>query len=167
MKFSKLLRTPDDVGLTVLRIAAAVVVWPHGAQKFLGLFGGHGPSATVSFMNQALGIPPALAWLAIIAEFFGSIALALGLLTRFAALGVFSTLAVGMLMVHLPNGFFMNWTGQQKGEGIEFFVFALPVLALLVWRGGGAWSIDRAFTKGKSEGEAVPTNYEAGARLSS
>ncbi|MBS1715594.1 MAG: DoxX family protein [Armatimonadetes bacterium] len=165
--WQRVLSTSDDFALTVLRISAAVVVWPHGAQKLLGWFGGHGPEGTVGFMGQALGVPPALAWLVIIAEFFGSIALALGLLTRVAALGIFSTLAVAVVMVHLPNGFFMNWTGQQKGEGIEYFLFALPVLAILLWRGAGAWSVDKALTGLGPPAVSSSGPYERGPKLSS
>lgn len=130
----------------VLRLAAAIVIWPHGAQKVLGWFGGHGLQATVGFMSS-MGIPPPFAWLAIAAEFLGGIALALGLLTRVAALGVFSTMAVALFMVHAKNGFFMNWTGQQAGEGIEYFVYALAVLGVLVWNGGGRASLDRLLQK--------------------
>jgi len=163
----RVFKTKDDAALTVLRLAVAAVIWPHGAQKLLGLFGGYGPIGTVGFMNQSLGIPPVFAWLAIIAEFFGSIALALGLLTRVSAFGILSTLAVGMTMVHLPNGFFMNWTGQQKGEGIEFFLLALPLLAVLVWRGAGAWSLDQAVSNFLARKQSSSGRYETGAELSS
>lgn len=136
------LRTERDGALTVLRIAAGLMIWPHGAQKLLGLFGGYGVEGTLGFFTS-MGIPPFLGWAAILAEFFGGIALVTGLLTRPAALGVLATLAVAALTVHLPNGFFMNWSGQQKGEGIEFFLLALPVLGVVAWKGAGAWSVDR------------------------
>jgi len=47
-------------------------------------------------------------------------------------------------MVHLPNGFFMNWTGQQKSEGFEFHLLALSIAAVLIVRGTGALSVDHA-----------------------
>lgn len=140
------LATGNDGSLLALRLAAGLVIWPHGAQKVLGWFGGHGLAGTVGFMSS-MGVPPVFAYLAIAAEFLGGIALLLGLFTRVAAFGVFSTMAVAVLMVHAKNGFFMNWTGQQAGEGIEYFIYALAVLGVLVWKGGGRASIDRILTR--------------------
>lgn len=137
--------TASDGGVTTLRLAAALVIWPHGAQKVLGWFGGHGLQGTLGFMTS-MGIPPVMAWMAILAEFVGGIALALGLFTRLAAVGVFGTMLTAMLMVHAKNGFFMNWSGQQAGEGIEYFVYALAVLGVVAWKGGGTWSLDRKLT---------------------
>jgi putative oxidoreductase len=161
----KLLATDNDWGQTVLRLAAGIVIWPHGAQKLLGLFGGYGLEGTLGFLTK-MGIPLAFAWLAVIAEFFGGLALALGLFSRIAALGVFSTLAVALVMVHLPNGFFMNWSGNQKGEGIEYFLFALPVLALVVWRGAGAFSLDRLIAQKAQEAEPGARSFSPEPRLS-
>jgi putative oxidoreductase len=144
--WAKLVATRDDWVLTLLRVAAGVVIWPHGAQKLLGWFGGYGLQGTLGFMTGS-GIPLVFAWLAIIAEFFGGLGLVLGFMTRVAAFGVFVTMATAVLMIHAKNGFFMNWTGQQKGEGIEYFIYALVVLGTLVWSGGGAVSVDRALAK--------------------
>jgi putative oxidoreductase len=127
---------PIDIALFILRLTAAVVVWPHGAQKALGIFGGHGLSGTVAGMSH-LGIPVLLAYVVIAVEFLGPVALALGVLTRLAALGIAVDMAVAAYMVHLPNGFFMNFAGNQKGEGIEFFLFAVGISLALVIAGSG------------------------------
>lgn len=142
----RLTLTKQDWAVTALRVAAGVVIWPHGAQKLLGWFGGYGLQGTLGFMTGS-GIPLVFAWLAIIAEFFGGLGLILGLLTRVAAFGVFATMATAVLMIHLKNGFFMNWTGQQKGEGFEYFIYALVVLGVVMWRGGGAASVDGVVAK--------------------
>ena len=80
----RLMSTSDDVVLTTLRLVLGVVYFAHGAQKMLGWFGGNGFSATMGFFEQNMHIPALLAFLAIAAEFFGSIGLILGFLTRIA-----------------------------------------------------------------------------------
>jgi putative oxidoreductase len=127
---------PNDIALFILRLSTAVVLWPHGAQKALGLFGGYGISGTVAGLGH-MGIPAVLAYVVIAVEFLGPIALALGVLTRLAALGIAVDMAVAAYMVHLPNGFFMNFAGNQKGEGIEFFIFAVGIALALVIAGSG------------------------------
>jgi putative oxidoreductase len=142
-----LTRTPHDPVAAFLQITLAVVLAPHGAQKVFGWFGGYGLSGTLGFMSPGLGIPVAIAVLAIAAESLGSLALAAGLLTRVAALGVLAVMVVAALLVHLPNGFFMNWSGAQGGEGFEYHVLAGALALALVIRGGGAWSLDRALSR--------------------
>jgi putative oxidoreductase len=129
------------------RLVAAVVFFPHGAQKLLGWFGGPAFAATMEALTQKRGIPAVLAFLVIIAEFFGSLGLAVGFLTRLAAFGLGCVMVTAALLVHLPNGFFMNWTGTQKGEGFEFHVLALGILIALLWKGGGRASVDRMLTR--------------------
>jgi putative oxidoreductase len=90
-----------------------------------------------------LHIPAPLAFLAIAAEFFGGLGLILGFLTRIAAFGIAVNMVVAVIMVHSGNGFFMNWTGTQKGEGFEYHLLALAVTAFLMIRGAGALSLDR------------------------
>ena len=143
---SKLIRTDDDRAALVARLVLALVIFPHGAQKALGWFGGFGVEGTVGFMGT-LGIPAALAWLAIAAEFLGSIALVVGLLGRVAAFGIMVNMIVATLTVHLPNGFFMNWSGQQRGEGFEFFILAIGLALVVIMKGSGALSADRALTR--------------------
>jgi putative oxidoreductase len=141
-----LFQTEDDKVLTILRLVLAVVFLAHGSQKMLGWFGGYGFKATMGFFTQTMHIPAALAFLAISAEFFGGLGLLLGLLSRVAAFGITVNMLVAVFMTHLPNGFFMNWTGQQKGEGFEFHLLVIALTLALIIRGAGAFSLDRAIS---------------------
>ncbi|HEV8143719.1 MAG TPA: DoxX family protein [Methylomirabilota bacterium] len=125
----------------VLRLTLAIVIFPHGAQKVLGWFGGHGLRGTLGFFGSQ-GIPLPLALLAIAAEFLGSIGLAVGLLTRVAAFGIACVMVVAVLTVHAKVGFFMNWFGTQKGEGFEFHLLAIGIAVALIIGGAGRWSLD-------------------------
>jgi putative oxidoreductase len=142
----KLMSTGNDVAFTILRIVLGVVFLAHGSQKMLGLFGGYGFHATMEFFTH-MGMPAAVAFLIICTEFFGGLGLIFGLLTRIAALGIAGLMIGAIFMVHLPNGFFMNWAGNQKGEGIEYHLLVLAVAAALLLRGAGAFSVDRALSK--------------------
>ena len=115
----KLLATDDDLATAILRLALGIVFFAHGAQKMLGWFGGSGFSATMGFFTGGMHLPAPLAFLAIAAEFFGGLGLILGFLTRIAAFGIAVNMAVAIATVHGAMGFFMNWTGRQKGEGFE------------------------------------------------
>jgi putative oxidoreductase len=123
----------NDLALFLLRLALGGVMWAHGAQKLLGLFGGEG---TREFVHQAahLGFPAALAWLVIAIEFLGGIALVLGVLSRLAALGYAGVMAAGIWKLYAANGFFMNWHGvAHRGEGCEYpLVLGVVALVLLV-----------------------------------
>jgi len=111
-----------------------VVMFPHGAQKTLGWFGGHGLKGTMKFFTSS-GTTAILALLAIVAEFLGPLGLAVGLLTRVAALGIACVMLVAMATVHWQYGFFMNWFGDQKGEGIEYHLLVLGIaIALIIAR---------------------------------
>jgi len=145
--FRKIISTSDDKILTLLRVVLGIVIFPHGAQKVLGWFGGFGIAGTYGFLTQQMHIPAALAVLVFAAEFLGSIGLLVGFLGRVAAFGIAVNLAVAVFLVHLPNGFFMNWSGQQKGEGIEFFILAIGVAIAIMIGGSGAYSIDLALTR--------------------
>jgi putative oxidoreductase len=127
----------NDIALLILRLTAAIVLWPHGAQKALGLFGGPGIAGTVAGLNGHFGLPVVLVYLVIAIEFLGPIALVLGVLTRLAALGIAIDMAAAAIMVHLANGFFMNFAGNQKGEGIEYFIYAVGIALALVIAGPG------------------------------
>ena len=145
--FKRLISTSDDMTLTILRLVLGVVFFAHGAQKMLGWFGGYGYSGTMGFFTQQFHIPAPLAFLAIVTEFFGGLGLILGFLTRIPALGIAVEMIAVIFMVHLPNGFFMNWTGAQKGEGFEYHLLAIAMAAVLLLRGAGVYSVDRALSK--------------------
>jgi putative oxidoreductase len=140
----KLLATPDDWTITILRLVLGVIFFAHGAQKAIGWFGGDGFSGTMGWFTQQMHIPSVFAFLAICAEFLGGIGLILGALGRVAAFGIACIMLVAVPMVHLQNGFFMNWTGQQKGEGFEYHLLAFSIAVVLMVRGSGAFSVDHA-----------------------
>jgi putative oxidoreductase len=139
----KLIATDNDSATAILRLVLGVIFFAHGAQKMLGWFGGYGFTGTMGFFTGVMHIPAVFAFLAIAAEFFGGLGLIFGLLTRVASFGVFCNMIVAVAMVHAQFGFWMNWTGTQKGEGYEYHLLALATTALLMVRGAGAASVDR------------------------
>jgi putative oxidoreductase len=145
--WKRLIDTKEDISAFVLRLILGIVFFPHGAQKVLGWFGGHGFSATLDGFTHKMHIPIILAFLAIAAEFLGSIALVFGFLTRLAAFGIAIVMAVAIYMVHAHNGFFMNWSGMQKGEGFEYHLLAFAIALALIIKGGGSFSIDKKISK--------------------
>jgi putative oxidoreductase len=140
--WKKLISTENDIATAVLRIMLGVVFFPHGAQKVLGWFGGYGFAGTYDAFTNKMGIPGLFALLAFAAEFLGSIGLVFGFMTRLAAFGIFCVMAVAVKMLHWQHGFFMNWFGQQKGEGFEYHLLVMAIAAALMIRGAGAYSVD-------------------------
>src|SRR5271165_5859096 len=122
--------TANDHTLALVRLVLGIVFFMHGAQKTLAWFGGYGFHATMHFFTVDLGIPAVFALLAIAAEFLGGIGLIVGFLSRIAAFGISVNMLVAILMVHIHNGIFMNWFGNQKGEGYEYHLLAI-VLCIL------------------------------------
>lgn len=154
----RLFQTPDDRLLTLLRLVAGVIFFAHGAQKLLGWFGGFGYSGTMHAFTIS-GIPAPLAFLAIAAEFFGGLGLIVGLLGRVAAFGISVNMLVAIATVHAKNGLFMNWTGTQRGEGIEYHLLVLAITLAIIIRGAGALSLDRLI--GRERPQAVPLRRAA------
>ncbi len=144
--FSSLVATGDTFAATALRLALGIMILPHGLQKTLGWFGGYGFKGTMGYLTTQVGAPWIFAFLAILAESVGGVMLIAGLGTRVAALGVGGVMLVAAAQ-HRSNGFFMNWFGNQKGEGIEFHLLALGMVVALLILGGGKWSIDSLLTR--------------------
>lgn len=142
----KWMQTDDDVGRLIVRLALGIVMFPHGAQKLLGWFGGSGFAGTLQFFTSQFNMPAVLVLLVIIAEFFGAISLITGFLGRVGAFGILCVMLGAIFMVHLPNGFFMNWYGNQKGEGIEYHILAIGMALAILVKGSGAFSIDRSMS---------------------
>lgn len=138
---SSLVATSDSLAPLFLRLSLAVMILPHGLQKTLGWFGGYGFQGTMGYLTGTVGAPWIFALLAILAESVGGVMLLAGVGTRLAALGIGGVMVVAATQ-HWSHGFFMNWFGQQKGEGIEFFVLALGIVLALLVLGGGKWSLD-------------------------
>ncbi len=134
--------TDRNVSTTLLRLTLGVVMFPHGAQKMLGWFGGPGFSSTVEGLAQHAGLPAFVAVLVICAEFFGSLALIVGLFSRAATLGIAAVMVGAIFIAHLSNGFFMNWYGAQAGEGYEYHLLAIGIALAIAIKGSGAFSLD-------------------------
>ena len=142
----RLLSTNNSIVPLIARLSLGLVMFPHGAQKMLGWFGGYGFSGTMGFFTGTMHIPAVFALLAILAEFLGSLGLIAGLFSRIAALGIAVNMVVAILMVHSANGFFMNWYGKQPGEGFEYHLLAIGLALIVMIHGGGALSLDRAIS---------------------
>src|SRR5580692_32470 len=142
----RLYATNDSAATAILRLVLGFIFFAHGAQKLLGWFGGFGFAGTMNFFTGMMHIPAPLAFLAIAAEFFGGIGLIVGFLTRIAAFGIGVNMLVAIMTVHHAFGLFMNWTGTQKGEGFEFHLLVLAIVAFLMIRGAGALSVDRVLS---------------------
>jgi putative oxidoreductase len=149
-----LFKTNESYTQVIARLTLGLVMFPHGAQKALGWFGGYGFSGTMNFFTDQMHIPAVFALLAIAAEFAGSIALIVGALSRVAAFGIGVVMAVAIVTTHASNGFFMNWFGNHKGEGFEYHLLALGLALVVVIAGAGKWSIDRLLDRPFSLGGA-------------
>lgn len=140
---AKLLGTPNSWTIAIIRIVLGVAVFPHGAQKLLGWFGGYGFDGTMNYFTGTVGLPWIIGFLVIVLEFFGAIALIIGIGTRIVA-AAYIVLALGIVFTtHIQHGFFINWFGNQMGEGYEYFLLWIAMAIALVLNGAGKFSIDR------------------------
>ncbi len=137
-----LTRTSGAVAPLIARLTLAVVFFPHGAQKVLGWFGGYGFTGTMGYFTSTAHLPYAIALLPVLTEFLAPFALAAGFLTRIAALALGFEMFVAIMTVHGANGFFMNWFGNQKGEGYEYHLLVIGLALALIVQGAGRWSVD-------------------------
>ena len=137
------LRTTNDPGAFVARMALGGVILPHGAQHALGWFGGYGFAGTYGWMTDTLGFPGALAALAIVTELVAPVALIVGLGGRMAAVGIAGVM-IGAASTHLADGFFMNWFGwlPPGREGFEYHLLAIGLAGVVMLKGSGALSLD-------------------------
>jgi len=143
----KLFDTDDHLSGTILRLLLGLVFLPHGLQKLLGWFGGAGFDASLKWLSSSHSLPIIIAVLPIIAESIGALALISGFFTRIAAFGIAVDMIVAVCLVHLKNGFFMNWGGKQPGEGFEYHILAVAIALALMIMGGGRWSVDKAIAE--------------------
>jgi putative oxidoreductase len=138
----KILENKTDIAVLVLRITVGLVIFAHGAQKLFGWFGGYGFTGTLGYFTGTVGLPYIVGFLVIIGESIGMIALVLGLLTRFSALSLIVIMGGAFFIDHLPNGFYMNWFGQNAGEGFEFDILIIGASAAIAALGAGRYSVD-------------------------
>jgi putative oxidoreductase len=128
-----------ELALLGLRLVVGLMFAAHGAQKLFGAFGGGGIQGT-SGMFDKLGLRPGKlhAWAGGVAEFFGGLLIALGLLTPFAAAALIGVMTGAVLTVHLRNGFF------NPDGGFEYNLVVIAALFALSGVGAGEWSLDNA-----------------------
>jgi putative oxidoreductase len=137
----RLLQTTNDPVLTIIRLTLGLIFFAHGAQKALGWFGGYGFAETLGTFSK-MGMPVALGLFVILTEFLGSLALICGVFARVASGAIILLMAGAVAMVHVQFGFYMNWFGQQKGEGFEYHLLVIGLAVAVLIRGAGALSID-------------------------
>ena len=142
--FGWLLDGPATWAPTIARLALGVVILPHGLQKLVGAFGGAGFDGTIEHFTVGMGLPWIVAFAVIMFESVGALMLLLGLLSRLAAAGITAVMIGAIVMVHAEVGWFMNWNGDQAGEGFEFHLLAIGLAAIVMVAGGGKISLDRA-----------------------
>jgi putative oxidoreductase len=139
---------PNNWAALIARLTVGIVIFPHGAQKLLGWFGGYGFSGTINFLTGGAHLPYILALLVILIESFGALFLFFGFLTRLAALGMLCNFIGIIFTSHIQNGFFMNWANApDKGQGYEFHLLVVGISLALLIAGGGALSIDAAIAR--------------------
>ena len=144
------IETSDDVRGLVARVVLGAVIFPHGAQHLLGWFGGFGFHGTRAWMESTLGVPRIVAGSSIVLELAALILLVVGAGGRFAAAWMAAFLAVAA-STHASSGFFMNWLGNQKGEGFEYHFLAIALAVTVVLTGSGKLSVDRWLTTRAAE----------------
>lgn len=139
-------RSAVDWALLVARVIVGVIFMAHGAQKLFGAFGGPGLSAIVQMMGP-------LGYFVSTGELFGGLGLIFGFLSRFSAASIILIMLGAIITVHAQFGFFMNWAGNQAGEGFEYHLLAIVALLPIVIVGPGRFAIGRLLPLPKGAGE--------------
>jgi putative oxidoreductase len=144
MTLDRIFATAPSTRNLVLRLLLAAVIFPHGAQKLLGWFGGYGFTGTMGYFTGTVHVPYLVGLIVIVAESFGALAIAAGLFTRAAALAIAASMIGAALSVHAANGWFMNWFATMPAgtEGIEYFLPVLGLAGVLAVEGAGRASAD-------------------------
>ena len=140
-------QTDESINNLIIRVMLGIVMFPHGAQKLLGWFGGYGLEGTLGFFTNQMGMSMIIAILVILGESLGALGLIAGFLTRFCAVGILFIMSGAIVMVHASNSFFMNWSGKQGGEGFEYHLLAIALCLPLLISGGGRFSADGFIAK--------------------
>ena len=142
-----LFQTNASFSYWVPRVILGCVMFPHGAQKLFGWFGGFGFTNTMTYFTETAGLPWIIAFLIIMGESLGSLGIILGFFTRLSAFGLICIMVGAIITVHIPNGLFMNWFGKQAGEGFEYHLLVIGISIPLLISGGGKYSVDGLINK--------------------
>ena len=146
-RIKRVLNSENYWGATLARLTLGVVLFPHGAQKMLGWFGGYGFIGTLNAFTVQMKLPWIIAFSVILIEFFGSIFLILGLGSRLWALSIAGLFTGIIFTTHLPYGFFMNWQGNQAGEGYEYALLIIGIAMAVLLSGSGKYALDTQLLK--------------------
>lgn len=143
----KIFAANNDWAGLITRLTVGIILFPHGAQKMLGIFGGYGFSGTMGFFTGTLHLPWLIAFLVIIIEFIGSLSLIAGFASRIWSLLIIILMLGIIFTSHIHNGFFMNWYGSQKGEGYEYHLLIIGLSLATLINGSGKYSADSLILK--------------------
>ena len=144
---NKIFKTNNDWTGVITRLTIGLILFPHGAQKMLGMFGGYGFTGTMGFFTDTMNLPWIIGFLVIIIEFIGALSLIAGFASRiWSALTIILFLGI-IFTSHLHNGFFMNWFGNQKGEGYEYHLLIVGLAIATLINGSGKYSVDERLVK--------------------
>ncbi len=155
---NKIFNTNNDLTGFITRITLGLILFPHGAQKMLGLFGGYGFNGTMNFFTGSLHMPWIIGFFVIIIEFVGALSFIAGFASRiWSALTII--LFIGIIFIsHIHNGFFMNWFGNQKGEGYEYHLLIIGLSVATLVNGSGKYSVDKLINKDEIRRRATANN---------
>ncbi|MTI39709.1 DoxX family protein [Fulvivirga lutimaris] len=144
---NKILNTDSNRGALIARLTLGIVLFPHGAQKMLGWFGGYGFAGTMDAFTNQMHLPWIVALAVIMIEFFGSIFLILGFASRLWSLAIAGLFSGIIYTTHLEHGFFMNWFGNQAGEGYEYALLIIGIAVAVLINGSGKHALDTQLIK--------------------
>ncbi|MET3877869.1 ester cyclase [Chitinophaga sp. OAE865] len=136
----------DWTGL-ILRLTVGLILFPHGAQKVFGWFGGPGFTNEMTFFTGTLHLPWLIAFLVIAIEFLGAISLIVGFASRIWSIAMICLFIGIIFTAHTENGFFMNWFGTQKGEGYEYHLLVIGLSLAVLVNGSGKYAVDNILVK--------------------
>jgi putative oxidoreductase len=131
----------------VLRLTIGLIMLPHGVQKLLGYFGGYGFKGTMNFFTETMKLPWAISFLVIMIEFFGALGLIAGLTSRLWSIGFIFIMIGAITTTNFKNGLFMNWFGNQSGEGYEYHLLIIGLCLSILITGSGRYSLDSLIQK--------------------
>lgn len=139
----QILATDNNISWTILRVTLGFVMLAHGLQKAFGWFNGLGWDNSIGYFTGVVGLPWLMAALVILIESLGALLLILGFAGRINAALVAIVLFGAFVVDHKQYGFYMNWFGNQKGEGFEFDLLFWAIAIVVVINGSGRFSVDR------------------------
>jgi putative oxidoreductase len=137
-----LFSTDTSLAGLILRLTIGLIMFPHGAQKMFGLFGGYGFKTTMKYFTETVQLPWFIGLLVILIEFVGAVGLILGFGSKIWAALLIILMLGAIITTNYSNGFFMNWFGNQKGEGFEYHLLVIGLCFALIVTGSGKLALD-------------------------